>query len=796
MTAGDLPNEPRYFGTPVRRREDPRFLLGEARYIDDIPADRALHVAFVRSDFAHARVASIDTSTACAAEGVVTVLTGPEAAAHWDPIRCDSTFPGWQGSEHWPLANGIVRHVGEAVAAVVATDRYLAEDAAELVEVDYEPLPPLAGIDAALAADAPIIHEGWHDNVFLKRHLETDGFESVMEASDHRVTLCLDMARHSGMPMETRGCLAEWNAREQRVVVHASIQSPFQLRAGLAMTLRIPESAVQVIAPDVGGGFGIKHPMYPDEVVCTLLAMRLRRPVKWIEDRREHMLTASHSREHRHEVEVGFDADGVVQALRARILVDCGAYSLWPLTASMDAGMALGILPGPYRIRNYCVDAWSVSTNKTPLGAYRGVSRPAACFTIERTIDAVAEHLGLDPAEVRRRNLVTADEFPYTSVTGMVYDSGSFVEAMEVALDGIGYDDRRKEQVAAREDGRYLGVGVVTYTEQTAHTWAEFSKRGIPMTFGFETSSVEIDATGQVTVRISGHSHGQGLETSMAQIAAEVLGVCIDTVTVRFGDTSQLPYGMGTFASRSAVLGGGSTQMAASEVRERLEQIAAHLLEVDVADLTITDGRVHVRGDVEAGVTVADIARSTYHTPQDLPPGSQQMLQSTKTFDASPGTGTFSNAAMVAWVEVDVETGGVKILRFVVAEDCGRVINPMIVDGQIRGGVAQGIGSALYEEYRYDEDANPLTTTFVDYVLPGSTEVPNIEVHHLETPSPFTVWGIKGMGEGGAIGPGAALAAAVEDAIRPLTPARVDALPLRPDRVRAWIDLGRSTETT
>ena len=793
MTVGDLPNEPRYFGAPIRRKEDPRFLLGEARYVDDLPAERALHVAFVRSDLAHARVVAIDTAAAEAAEGVVTVLTGPDAAPLWAPIRCDSTFDGWQGSEHWPLANGVVRHVGEAVVAVVATDRYLAEDAAELVEVDYEPLAPVAHVDAALAPDAPRLHPGWHDNVFLKRHLETDGFDAEMAASEHRLSLVLDMARHSGMPMETRGCLAEWDPREQRVVVHASTQSPFQLRAGLAMTLRLPESAVQVIAPDVGGGFGVKHPMYPDEVVCTLLAMRLRRPVKWIEDRREHMLSASHSREHRHEVEVGFDGDGVVRALGATILVDCGAYSLWPLTASMDAGMALGILPGPYRIRNYRVDAWSVSTNKPPLGAYRGVSRPAACFSIERTIDAVAEHLAIDPAEVRRRNLVRADEFPYTSVTGMVYDSGSFVEAMEVALDAIGYEARRKEQVAAREQGRYLGLGTVTYTEQTAHTWAEFRKRGIPMTFGFETSSVELDASGQVTVRISGHSHGQGLETTMAQIAAEVLGVAIESVTVRFGDTNQLPYGMGTFASRTAVLGGGATQTAAVEVRHQIEQIASHLLEADAADLTITDGRVHVRGDVASGVSVADIARSTYHTPQDLPPGSQQMLKSTKTYDAAPGTGTFSNAAMAALVEVDVETGGVQILRFVVAEDCGRVINPMIVDGQIRGGVAQGIGSALYEEYRYDEDANPLTTSFVDYLMPGSTEVPPIEVHHLETPSPFTVWGIKGMGEGGAIGPGAVLAAAVEDAIRPLTSARVDSLPLRPDRVRAWIDAGRTT---
>ena len=786
----DLPAEPRYFGQRVKRREDPRFLLGRARYVDDIPFAGVLHAAFVRSDEAHARIVGVETTSALAMDGVVAVLTGREAAASWDPMRYDSTFSGWQGSEFWPLAVDKVRFVGEPIACVVARDRYVAEDGVELVEVTYDPLPVSASVDASLATGATLIHENWDDNVFLRRHVETEGFAEVLEGCPRRLTLRWEMARHSGMPMETRGCVAEWDDRLDRLTVHCSTQAPYLLRNGLAGVLRMPEHQIQVISPDVGGGFGVKHPMYPEEIVCSLLAMRMHRPVKWIEDRREHMLTASQSREHYHDIEVGFDDDGVILALKAKIVVDCGAYSLWPLTASLDAGMALGILPGPYRIRNYFVDAWSVATNKCPLGAYRGVSRPAACFTIERTIDAVAETVGIDPAEARRRNLVRPEEFPYTSVTGMVYDSGSFVESLDALLEHAGYERLRKEQQRARQEGRYLGIGIVNYTEQTAHTWEEFKKRGIPITFGFETSSVEMDATGHVTVRMSAHSHGQGLETTIAQIAAETLGVPLESVRVEFGDTTQLPYGMGTFASRSAVLVGGSTHLAADDVRHRIERIAAHLLEAAPEDIVVSEGRAFVRGAPTAAIPVADVALAAYHTPQDLPPGEEPMLLSTKTYDAAPGTGTFTNAALLAVVEVDVKTGGVTIEKLVVVEDCGTIINPMIVDGQIRGGVVQGLGSALFEEYVYDESGQPRTTTFMDYVMPGSTEVPRMAIHHLTTPSPFTMWGIKGMGEGGAIGPGALIAAAVEDAIRPLTPARVNALPLKPDRVLAYIDEG------
>jgi aerobic carbon-monoxide dehydrogenase large subunit len=782
---------PRFFGQRVKRLEDPRFLLGKARYVDDIVRPGMLFASFVRASEAHARIIDVDLSAALEQPGVIDGLTGAMISETSHPIRSDSTMPTWQGTGFPALAIGKVRFVGEAVACVVAEDRYAVEDAAEAVIVEYDSLPALATMDLATAPDAPLIHEDWADNHFIKRHFATEGFGEALEASPRRARHRFVMARHTGMPMENRACIAEWDGAT--LTLWTATQIPHLVRTGIADALQMPENRVRVIAPDVGGGFGIKGHLFPEELACCIMAIRTGRPVKWVEDRREHMISSIHAREHTHEIEVGYDDDGTVMALKAHIQVDCGAYSVYPWTSTMDTGMAIGILPGPYRIRNYHVDAESVATNKTPLGPYRGVARPAACFSIERTIDAIAEDLELDPAEVRRRNLVREDEFPYTSVTGLQYDSGSFIESLDMALEKAGYDRWRAEQADAREHGRYLGIGVVTYTEQTAHTTTEFKKRGIPMVFGFETSTMRIDPSGQVTVHVSIHSHGQGLETTLAQITADNLGIPMEDVRISFGDTSEVAYGSGTFASRSAVLCGGSTSLAAQELQAKLTRIAAHLLEAAPEDIEITDGHAHVAGTPSRGYTVAEIARMTYHNPHHIPEDEAPLLESTKTYDAAPGTGTFANSALVAKVEVDPDTGFVTVRELVCVEDCGKIINPLIVDGQVHGGLAQGIGSALFEELVYDADGQPLTTTFLDYLMPGTTDMPSIEVHHIETPSPFTVHGIKGMGEGGAIGPGALIAAAVDDAIRPLTSARVTSLPITPEKVLALIEAGKTT---
>ena len=789
MQAAEL--TPHLVGARVRRVEDPRFLTGQARYTDDLAPPGLLHVAFVRSPHAHARIRGVDLRPALALPGVIAALDGAEALKHHTPIRCDSATPVWQGSAQPALAVDRVMFAGEAVAAVVAESRYLAEDAAERVVVDYEPLEPVVDMEAALRPGAPRLYPDWTDNAFVKRHLDVGDVDGAFAQADGIVRLRTVTHRCAGVPMEGRVSLAEYHPTRGELTLWTATQVPHLVRTGLADALNFPEHKLRVIAPDVGGGFGIKANLFAEDIVLCLLALRLKRPVKWQEDRREHLLASAHARDHIHEIEAAYRRDGTILALKARLLVDIGAYSVWPWTAGIEPGMALGILPGPYRIRNYRCDAFGVATNKCPLGTYRGVARPSACFTIERVVDEVARAAGLDPAEVRRRNLVRRDEFPYTSVTGLVYDSGSFIESLDRALEAADYPALRRWQEAERARGRYIGIGLGTYTEQTAHATAEFVKRGGPVVLGYDSATVRMDPSGKVTVMASMQSHGQGMETSLAQLAADKLGVRLEDVTVLHGDSTLSPYGMGTFASRSAVLCGGAVQLAADEVRGKLLRLASHLLEAPVEDLELADGECRVRGVPAKSMTIRELARIAYHRVEKLPPGESIGLEATRAYDAPPGTGTFTNSAQLAVVEVDPQTGAVRLLRYVIVEDCGRMINPLIVDGQIQGGVAQGIGNGLFEELHYDEKGQPLNTSFLDYLLPGAGDVPGMEIHHLETPSPFTLGGFKGMGEGGAIAPAAVIANAVADALRPLGTIQPNEIPLTPERVLRLIETAR-----
>ena len=781
--------QPKLVGARVKRVEDPRFLLGRAHYVADLELPRTLHLAFVRSSEAHADILSIDTKQAEAVPGVHRILVGDDIRARVRPIVCDSLHDSWQGTEYPPLAVDRVRFVGEAVAVVVAEDRYLAEDAAELVQVNYRVRPAVTSIDEAIGPHAAILHDSWTDNFYVKRKFDGGDVKGAFEQAYGRLTIQLTTHRQTGQPLETRGLVADYDPGTGSLTMWNATQIPHLLRTGLADCLGLPEHRIRVVAPDVGGGFGIKAGLFPEDVVAGLIAMDLGRPVKWIEDRREHMLASIHAREHTHLLEVAYSQAGELLGLKAKIYVDCGAYSVYPWTASMDVGMALGILPGPYRIRNYECEAYGVATNKAPSGPYRGVSRPAACFSTERAIDAVAEKLGLDPFEVRRRNLVQAGDFPYTSVTGLEYDSGSFVESLEKAGKLLRYEETRREQDQARKQGRYLGIGVACFTEQTAHATAEFIKRFVPIVFGYESAALRMDPSGKVQVQMTTHSHGQGHETTIAQVVADQLAIPLEDVKIVFGDTAATPYGMGTFASRSIVLGGGAAHRAAREVADKLMRFGAHVLEVDPEDALLVDGRVVVRGVPSRGVAIAELARWAYHRPEKLPEGMSLLLEATSSYDAPPGTGTYTNAVHAAVVEVDPETGGVKILRYLVVEDCGTLVNPLIVEGQIHGGVAQGIGGALLEELVYSSEGQLQTTTLLDYLMPSSTDIPLIEVAHIETPSPFTILGIKGMGEGGAIAPGPALAAAVEDALRPLGRVFVNELPLTPERVQRFAEI-------
>jgi carbon-monoxide dehydrogenase large subunit len=772
--------QPRLRGASVRRVEDPRFLLGRGRYIEDMYLPGMLHVAFVRSPFAHARVVSIDTDGVRGVAGVATIVTGKDLAGKVEPITCDSTFDGWQTSAQPALAVDRVRFSGEAVAAVVASSRYVAEDAAELVVVDYEPLPVAASVERALAPDAVPIHEGWRDNRFIRDRLVGGNADEAFAAASRTLGFTVSTRRHSGTPLEGRGCIADFDEVGRVLTMWTSTQIPHMVRSEMATCLRLPENRIRVIAPDVGGGFGPKSQLYPEELAVAFLAMRTGRPVRWIEDRQEHMLASVHAREHYHTVEVAYQDDGEVVALRATVHVDCGAYSVYPWTAAMDVEMAMMILPGPYRIRHFDCEVHSVATNKTPFGAYRGVARSAACLTIERVMDRVAEALGLDPIEVRLRNLIRGGEFPYTSITGFVYDDASLIESLEAVRDRSDYVGMRRRQELARREGRLLGVGVATFIEQTAPP----IDQGLPINIRLESAIVRMDPSGSVTVQLGTHSHGQGHETTIAQLVADQLEIPLQDIRVLFGDTQATAQGIGTFASRSAVQGGSAAHLAAGQVRDRLIALAAHLLEADPSDVELVAGQLRPRGVPSRAIPLRDLARMAHYRTELFPDGTPTLLDATATFDAGPGT--YANSSQIALVEVDPHTGSVKILEYVIVEDCGRMINPMIVDGQVHGGIAQGIGGALLEEFVYDDEGQLLTGSLMDYLIPGATDIPHLEVTHLETPSTITPTGVKGVGEGGAVAPYAVIAAAVEDALRPLGPVFVDEVPLTPERVRRY----------
>jgi carbon-monoxide dehydrogenase large subunit len=781
----------RYIGAPVRAVEATRYLTGRGQYVDDLVLPGMLYAAFLRSPHAHAGLGPIEVAAARAAPGVAAVLTGAEARARASRLRTPLNVPGYRDCGAYCLAVDKVRYVGEPVAVVAAESRYLAEDAVERIEVSYAPLPAVVDAEAAIAPNAPLLYPELGENVLVRATFRGGDPDAAFARADLVLRETFSTQRQSANPLEPRGLIAYYDRQADRLTVWASTQAPHLLRTALAEFLGLPEHRLRVIAPDVGGGFGTKMLVYPEDVAVCLLSLELGRPVKWIEDRREHLLAASQAREQLHQIEVAASRDGVLLAVRDRILSDVGAYSTWPTTGAMEAMQVGKLLPGPYRLRHYSWEAWAVLTNKAPLGPYRAVTRPVGNFVLESMLEQLAREIGQDPAVVRRKNLVQPAEFPYEAVTHLTYDSGSFVESLDRALALVDYEGVRRQQAAWRAQGRYIGVGTACYTELSAQGSASFRARGVENLSGWEAATIRVDPSGKVTLLVGVSSHGQSHETTLAQVAADVLGVELADVTVLHGDTAVSPYGMGTFASRSAVAGGGATLLAAQALREKILTIAAHLLEAPVEDLTLQQGRISVRGAPDRALTLRDIARVAYYTIFRLPPGVSPGLEETRYYD--PPLGTFSNGAQAAVVEVDPETGQVRVLRFVIVEDCGVAINPRVVIGQVHGGAAQGVAAALYEEVRYDANGQPLTGSFMDYLIPTAVETPAFEVAMLETPSPITVGGFKGMGEGGTISPPAAIANAVRDALAPL-PVRLVALPLTPERVLAAIEAARAAQ--
>jgi len=777
------------FGARVPRKEDARLVTGRGRYVSDVELPRMLHVAFVRSVHAHARLLRIDTTAAASSPGVVAVVTGDDPTVARHRIRARSALPTYVQTEQPVLAWPKVRYCGEAVAAVVGTDRYAVEDAAALVAVDSEPLP--ATVDAVLAmrGGASTVHDEAPDNVLLSRRFEHGDVEAALAAAAVVVERTFRTNRQAAAPLEGRGGVADWNAAEAKLTLWSGTQIPHLARHGLAEILGLPENRVRVVAPDVGGGFGVKTILYPEDVVLCLLAMRLGRPVKWVEQRREGFLAAAHARDHHYAVRAGFDRDGRLLALNVRIVCNVGAYSVYPWTAGIEALMAGGLLMGPYKLAHYRCEVAAVATNTTPAGPYRGVARPATTFVMERVLDLGARALGVDPVHIRRVNLIGPGDLPYTSPTRLVHDSPSYPACFEKVVEKIGYGAFRAEQARLRHERRYVGIGFAIYNELTGLGQAASAGPRMPFRTGHEGATVRMDPSGAVTVLAGVTSQGQGLETTIAQVVAAELGVSLDSVVVVLGDTDATPFGLGAFASRQAVIGGGAATRAARAVRDKVMRIAAHLLEAAPEDLDVADGHVSVKGAPSRAITLTDVARvahlETNRLPSDVEPG----LEATRFYD--PIHGTFAAGAQAAVVEVHPETGQLEIRRYVCVEDTGRVINPLIVEGQVQGAIAQGIGGALLEHLIYDAAGQLLTGTLMDYALPVATTIPPFDLDHIEEPAP-NLTGVRGVGEGGTLGPAAVLANAVADALAPFG-VEANELPLTPARL--WAALTETRES-
>ncbi|ARP81610.1 carbon monoxide dehydrogenase [Bordetella genomosp. 8] len=781
--------KPEGVGARVPRKEDARHLHGKGNFVADMAMPGLCEVAFLRSPLAHARIAAarVDDSVAAC------VVLRPDMADCKD-IVADSTLPTYQPSAQPPLASGKVRFVGEPVAMAFAPTRAEAEDHIELVDIDYDDLPVYADVYSAQAATGELVHEDWKDNVFVTLSADRE-FDTLAAQADVVVNRRMRLARQCMVPMEGKAVLAYWDHQADQLVVYSATQVPHMIRTVLAECLGLEQGRVRVISPDVGGAFGYKCVLQQEELCIAWLAKTYKRPFRFIEDRREHLTAGANSREHHYEMTAYTDRRGKLLALDARITIDGGAYSVWPFTIGLEPGQAVGNLPGPYAFRGYRCVTRAVATNKPGFVPYRGVARTGVCFAIELMMDAIAREVGREPWEVRLDNLVQAEQMPYVNVANKHLDSGDYPASLRKALEMIDAPGVRARQERGESDGRLIGLGVATYTEQAAHGTSVFATWGTPVIPGFDQATARITPDGGLEVRVGVHSHGQGMETTFAQIANEILGIPVARIKVLHGDTGQTPYSTGTYASRSLVMSGGAVSQACKRLLPRVMHIAAHLLQTPEEQLSVGDGRFVVGSAPDRAVSMGDIADAWYLKPHLLPPDVDPLgLEVTVGYKPKVDTGCFTYASQAATVAVDPATGGVEILDYVVVEDCGTMINPMVVEGQTMGGIAQGIGTAFYEETPYDANGQPLASTLADYMLPGPTEIPHMRMHHFETPSPHTEFGAKGMGEGGAIAPPAVLFNAVNDALRALGAAELAQTPLTPYRVLQAIAQGSERE--
>ncbi|MEA2405981.1 MAG: aerobic carbon-monoxide dehydrogenase large subunit [Thermoleophilaceae bacterium] len=750
-----------YVGKGIPPQDAARFTRGNGRYLADLPVANAAHVAFVRSSEAHARLTRVDVEAARRHPEAIAVLTGEDIA----PFLVNRYWGGWagtSGADYSPLAIDKVRWVGEPVAAVLAPSRYLAEDIAELVEVDYDPLPAVIDSEQSLADPSVRLYEDWESNVYFHEEFEGGEPDRVFEEAAGTIKRRFTTQRQTGVPLEPRGIVASWDPGRSALSMQASFQDVFLARAVIARVFDLPHHRVRVTAPDAGGGFGIKLPVYPEELTCCAVAMALegRWNVKWLQDRQEDLIGSVQARDLVADIEIAHSEEGRVLAMRAKLISDGGAYGIPARGNTTEGALGAKEMPGPYDIPHYSYVLDVVMTNKPPIHPYRGVALPMTTCFMEELMEDVARVTGRDRFEVRRLNLV--DEFPHQSVTGWVHEPGSYVEALDRAMERIGYADFAELKQSMREQGRYFGIGMSSGCEIVAPGATWYGERGVPIS-SQEGCQIRIDPSGKVHAQFGTTRQGQGIDTVLAQVIADELGVLISDVTVEMGDTETAPHGGGAWGSRQATLGSAAATVAGGRLREKMLEIAGHMLEASPEDLELADGSAQVRGAPGSAVTVEEIAKNAYYTSARLPEGMEPALEETAHFEPAPAT--HSNAAHATIVEVDPVTGHIAFHRYVIVQDAGRILNPLIAGGQLSGAGAQGIGGLIHEHVIYDEAGQPLATTFMDYLLPSALDVPEFEIEYIETRAPDNPLGVKGLGESGTCFSPAAIATAVSDAL-------------------------------
>ena len=763
---------PRFVGQALKRKEDPRLVSGTSTYVDDVVIPGMLHMAVTRSIHAHARIKRIDISKAQKLPGVVAIVMGDEVAANCGPVPSAGEIPDLKRAQKPLLAVGKVRFVGEPIAAVVAADRYVARDAADLIEVEYEPLPAVVNPESAMESSSPRLYDEFSDNIAFRSGFESGSTDEAFKNADVIVKERFKNQRLAPIAMEPRGTAANVQMPDNELVVWSSTQVPHLLRTQLALMVRVPENKVRVIAPEVGGGFGSKCDIYSEDGLVAYLARKIGRPVKWIESRCENIAATIHGRDQINDVELALQKDGTILGMRVKVTADLGAYFqlLTPIIPTLTGLLA----PGCYKVPALKFDVVGVLTNKMATDAYRGAGRPEATYLVERIVDVAAQALKMDPAEIRRRNFPRPEEFPFKTSGGVVYDSANYEAALNLALERADYKGLRKKQAELRKQGKLMGIGLSSYVEICAMGPSVAMPAG-----GWESGNVRIEPTGKVTVLTGSSPHGQGQETSFAQIVADELGLTPDDIVVLHGDTARIPYGIGTFGSRATAVGGTAMLFAVRDLKEKLKKIAAHLLQTTPEKIDFVGGKLVVTGDSGRSINYTDVVSAAYMA-RNLPPGVEPGLDATRFYE--PSNFTFPFGTHVCVVEIDGETGEPQITKYVAVDDCGNVINPLLVEGQVHGGLVQGIAQALHEEVVYDENGQLLTGSLMDYALPRAHDFPEFELDRTVTPSPVNPLGVKGVGEAGTIGSTPAVVNAIVDALSPFGITHID-MPVRSEKI-------------